>query len=124
MKRRNFLTAITAVSAVGTVRAVGTSGAALAAVVASPMEDLLRAPLAWVGEKFSVVAESCTLTLVSANRVGDTRLQQWHLRFSVDGVLPEGIHSLRSAEGARCELFLQSNVLVPEFVSAQLSRFA
>ncbi len=110
MKRRDFLTAVTAVS---------TAGASSLAVFAQA-GDLLRVPMASLGKRFTT-SEGRTLTLISVKRVGDTRLQQWHLQFSRDAELPEGTYSLRREDGAQCELFLQSTA---KAATAQLSRFA
>lgn len=110
MKRRDFLAALTAVSV---------SGAPLADVFA-PTDELLLAPMASLGKRFTTEAGH-TLTLVAVECLGDARLQQWHLRFDRDALLPEGIYTLRREDGARTELFLQSSATV---ATAQLSRFA
>ena len=115
MKRRDFLAALTAASAVG---------APVTAVFASA-DDLLSAPMASLGKRFTIEGGH-RLTLEAVERVGDTRLQQWHLRFSREAVvseapLSEGIYVLRREDGARSELFLQSNATAS---TAQLSRFA
>ena len=110
MKRRVFLAALTSVSA---------TGASSAAVFAST-GDLLQVPMASLGKRFTT-NEGRILTLIGVKRVGDTRLQQWHLQFSRDAELPEGTYSLRREDGARCELFLQSTAKTS---TAQLCRFA
>ena len=108
--------------------AASAAGAPVAAVFASA-DDLLSAPMASLGKRFTIEGGH-SLTLEAVERVGDTRLQQWHLRFSREaGVseapLSEGIYVLRREDGARSELFLQSNATANATAStAQLSRFA